>query len=57
MERLVMTDLLEVVYATDSGHSLSDEYARLMSNNARVNDLDKLENESQQRLGVLTSEE
>jgi len=57
MERLVMSDLLEVVYLTDSGHSLSDEYARFMSNNARVNDLDRLENEAKQKLGVLTSEE
>jgi hypothetical protein len=52
-----MSDLLEVVYLTDSGHSLSDEYARFMSNNARVNDLDRLENEAKQKLGVLTSEE
>jgi hypothetical protein len=52
-----MSDLLEVVYATDSGHSLSDEFARLMSNNARVNDLGRLENEAKQKLGVLTSEE
>ena len=52
-----ITDLLEFVYATDSGHTLSDEFARLMSNNARVPDLNRLDNETKQRLGVLTSEE
>lgn len=57
MDRLMISDLLEVVYITDSGHSLSDEYAKFMSNNARVDDLDRLENEAKQRLGVLTSEE
>jgi len=43
--------------AEDNSARLSDVYAMWLGNQAEVGDLAKLQNESKQSIGVLTSEE